>query len=91
MDIHEWPLCIKSARRKKRLVKLDLDKQLIRLSKTREHLWQQQQDLPMVPLAQPISLEAQTCSRGIITRQSFFKSTFQRAIIKSELSQMETA
>jgi hypothetical protein len=29
MDIHEWPRCIKSARRKKRLVKLDLDKQLI--------------------------------------------------------------
>jgi hypothetical protein len=53
MDIHEWPRCIKSVRRKKRLVKLDLDKQLIRLNKTREHLWQQQQDLPMVPLAQP--------------------------------------
>jgi hypothetical protein len=53
MDIHEWPRCIKSARQKKRLVKLDLDKKLIRLSKTRKYLWQQQRDLPMVPLAQP--------------------------------------
>lgn len=53
MDIHEWPRCIKSARRKKRLVKVNLDKQLISLSKTREHLWQQQWDLPMVPLAHP--------------------------------------
>lgn len=53
MDIHEWPRCIKSARRKKRVVKLDLDKRLIGLSKMREQLRQQQRDLPMVPLAQP--------------------------------------
>lgn len=53
MDIHEWPCRIKSARRKKRLVKLDFDKRLIRLSKTREQLWQQKQNLPMVPLAHP--------------------------------------
>ena len=53
MDIHEWPCRIKLARQKKRLVKQDFDKRLIGLSKTRERLWQQQRDLPMVPLAHP--------------------------------------
>jgi hypothetical protein len=53
MDTHEWPCHIKSARRKKRLVKLDFDKRLIKLSKTREQLWQQKQNLPMVPLEHP--------------------------------------
>jgi hypothetical protein len=28
MDIHDWPCRIKSARRKRRLVKLDFDKRL---------------------------------------------------------------
>jgi hypothetical protein len=53
MGTHEWPCRIKSARRKKRLVKLDFDKRLIRLSKTREELWQLKQNLPMVPLVHP--------------------------------------
>jgi hypothetical protein len=53
MDTHEWPCRIKSARRKKRLVKLDFDKRLIRLSKTREQLWQLKQNLPVVPLVHP--------------------------------------
>ncbi len=53
MDIHEWACRIKSIRRKKRLVKLDFDKHLIKLSKTREQLWQQQRNLPMVPLEHP--------------------------------------
>jgi hypothetical protein len=33
MDMHDWPYIKKSARRKKRLVKKDFDKQLIRLDK----------------------------------------------------------
>jgi hypothetical protein len=53
MDTHEWPCRIKSARRKKRLVKLDFDKRLIRLSKTREELREQKRNLPMVPLEHP--------------------------------------
>jgi hypothetical protein len=53
MDTHEWPCRIKSARRKKRLVKKDFDKRLIKLSKTRELLWEQKQNLPMVPLEHP--------------------------------------
>ncbi|MFA6249520.1 MAG: hypothetical protein WC615_21455, partial [Mucilaginibacter sp.] len=53
MDIHEWLCRIKSARRKRRLVKTDFDKRLIKLSKTREQLWQQKQNLPMVPLEHP--------------------------------------
>ena len=57
MDTHEWPCRIKSARRKKRLVKLDFDKRLIRLSKTREELQEQKRNLPIVPLEHP-------CQRG---------------------------
>jgi len=53
MDIHECPYRIKSVRRKKRLVKLDFDKNLIRLSKRRNQLWQLKRDLPMVPLEHP--------------------------------------
>jgi len=53
MDIHELPYRIKSARRKKRLVKTDQDKQLIRLYKKRSELWEQQRMLPMVPLESP--------------------------------------
>jgi len=53
MDTHEWPCRIKSARRKKRLVKLDFDKRLIRLSKTREELQEQKRNLPIVPLEHP--------------------------------------
>jgi len=53
MDPHEWPRCIKSARRKKRLVKKDRDKQLIQLDKRRDELWKQRNLLPMVPLENP--------------------------------------
>ncbi|MHA4893323.1 hypothetical protein ACXZ1K_01125 [Pedobacter sp. PWIIR3] len=53
MDTQEWPRCIKSARRKRRLVKSDRDKKLLQLHKRREELRQQKRALPMVPLEQP--------------------------------------
>ena len=53
MDTHEWPCRIKSARRKKRLVKTDRDKQLIQLSKRRGELWHQRRQLPPVALERP--------------------------------------
>jgi hypothetical protein len=53
MDIHEWSCRIKSARRKRRLVKTDRDKQLIQLCKRRAALWEQRKNLPPVPLEQP--------------------------------------
>lgn len=57
MDIHEWPRCIKSARQKRRLVKTDRDKQLIKLDKRRNKLWEQQRLLPMVPYNTLISVD----------------------------------
>jgi hypothetical protein len=53
MNTHEWPCRIKSARRKRRLVKTDRDKQLIQLDKRRTELWQQKKLLPLVPLEVP--------------------------------------
>ncbi len=53
MDIHDWPYIKKSARRKKRLVKKDFDKQLIRLDKLRDSLREKRRKLPMVPLENP--------------------------------------
>jgi len=53
MDIHEWPCRIKSTRRKRRLVKIDRDKQLIQLYKRRKELWDQQARLPWVALEEP--------------------------------------
>ena len=53
MDTYELPYRIKSVRRKKRLVKTDSDKQLIKLSKRRSELWEQQRLLPVVPLENP--------------------------------------
>jgi len=53
MDIHEWPRFIKSARRKRRLVKTDRDKQLIQLDKRRDELWEQKKLLPKVALEHP--------------------------------------
>jgi len=53
MDTHQWNCRIRSARQKKRIVKADRDKQLIQLEKKRAELWQQQMNLPMVPLEQP--------------------------------------
>jgi hypothetical protein len=53
MDMHDWPYIKKSARRKKRLVKKDFDKQLIRLDKRRGILWATRYKLPMVPLENP--------------------------------------
>lgn len=53
MDIHDWPYIKKSARRKKRLVKKDFDKQLRQLSKKRQELSDQISDLPPVILDKP--------------------------------------
>ncbi|RKR83051.1 hypothetical protein BDD43_3251 [Mucilaginibacter gracilis] len=53
MNTHEWPRCIKTARRKRRLVKTHRDKQLIQLYKRRKELWEQRALLPMVPLEYP--------------------------------------
>ncbi|MDN5284637.1 MAG: hypothetical protein JWR38_911 [Mucilaginibacter sp.] len=53
MNTHEWPCRIKSARRKRRLVKTDRDKQLIQLYKRRKELWEQQAQLPWVVLEEP--------------------------------------
>jgi hypothetical protein len=53
MDKQEWPCRIKSARRKRRLVKTDHDKQLIQLDKRRSELWDQRNKLPLVPLGYP--------------------------------------
>lgn len=53
MNTHEWPCRIKSARRKKRLVKQHRDKQLIQLDKRRDELWHKRQNLPPVPLEHP--------------------------------------
>jgi len=53
MDNHEWLYRIKSARRKRRLVKTDRDKQLIQLSKQRDELSLQRRLIPLVPLEQP--------------------------------------
>jgi len=53
MDTHEWPCRIVSARRKKRLVKTHRDKQLIKLNKRRNELWDRRRLLPPIPLEQP--------------------------------------
>lgn len=53
MDPLEWPYRLRTARQKKRLVKKDFDKQLIKLSRKQRELWEQQRNLPMIPLAHP--------------------------------------
>lgn len=53
MDLQDWPYRLKSARRKKRLVKKDRDKQLIQLDKQHSLLWKEKQYLPMIPLEHP--------------------------------------
>jgi hypothetical protein len=53
MDTPEWSCRIKSARRKKRLVKTDRDKRLIQLHKRRAELWRLERLMPVVPLEQP--------------------------------------
>ncbi len=58
MHTYSWPVdllsCkLKTARQKKRLVKEDQEKQLIRLYKQYRTLLQQKRNLPMVPLEQP--------------------------------------
>ncbi len=44
---------LKTARRKKQLVKKDFEKQLIQLSKVENKLWKTRRDLPLVPLEKP--------------------------------------
>ncbi|WP_345954000.1 hypothetical protein [Mucilaginibacter sp. PAMB04168] len=53
MDTPELACRIKSVRRKKRLVKTDLDKRLIQIHKRQEALWEKRRTLPWVPLDAP--------------------------------------
>ncbi|SHM52724.1 hypothetical protein [Mucilaginibacter sp. OK098] len=53
MDLQNWPYRLKSARRKKRLVRKDRDKQLIQLDKQHSLLCKEKQHLPMIPLEHP--------------------------------------
>ncbi|MFC0516840.1 hypothetical protein ACFFGT_21715 [Mucilaginibacter angelicae] len=53
MDIHDLPYRLKSARRKKRLVKDAFDKKLIELDKQRWKLRCQIRELPPIPLEKP--------------------------------------
>ncbi len=58
MDNYAWPedllhFKLKSKRQKGRLLKTDRDKQLIRLNKREDELWDNKENLPMVPLEDP--------------------------------------
>lgn len=53
MDTHEWACRIKSARRKKRLVKTDRDKQLIKLDKRIKQIDEQLRSMPIVAIDKP--------------------------------------
>lgn len=53
MDNYDWRCRIKSARRKRRLVKTDRDKQLIQLDKRKSELWKQRKELPLIELERP--------------------------------------
>jgi hypothetical protein len=53
MDIHDLPYRLKSARRKKRLIKEAFDKKLIRLDKLQDKLKSQKDALPWVLLETP--------------------------------------
>lgn len=53
MDPQEWSHRLRSARQKKRLVRKDRDKQLIRLDRKQSALWNRRRHLPMVPLEHP--------------------------------------
>ena len=53
MDLLDWPYRLKSARRKRRLVKKDRDKQLIKLHKLQDSLLQYRRNLPMIILEHP--------------------------------------
>ncbi len=53
MDPLEWPYRLRTARQKKRLVRKDLDKQLIELSRKQGELSKQRRDLPMISLRHP--------------------------------------
>jgi hypothetical protein len=53
MNLLDWPHRLKSARRKKRLVRKDYDKQLIKLDKHHHQLLYQKRHLPMIRLEHP--------------------------------------
>ncbi len=64
MDIHDWPYIKKSARRKKRLVKKDFDKQLFWLDRERQRIGDLIDKLPPIMLDKPQQ-------RGLDTRVCF--------------------
>ncbi|WP_121808072.1 hypothetical protein [Mucilaginibacter kameinonensis] len=53
MDIHDLPYRLKSARRKKRLIKEAFDKKLIQLNKLQDKLNTEKKALPWIPLEKP--------------------------------------
>ena len=53
MDTKLLPHRLKSARRKKRIQKEDLDKQLLKLDRERDHIWDNPNRVIVVPLEEP--------------------------------------
>ena len=81
MDRQDGPYRLKAARRKKRLVKKDRDKQLIQLSKLHNSLWKMKRDLPMIPLEHPYQ---KGWKRFFVLRkdiQQIKKAAFYQAIL----------
>lgn len=72
--VDEYALCtrFKSKRKKKRLVKEDFEKHLIQLRKLEKKLWQQQRDLPLVPLVIPYQKGWQ---RNFVLREDVARSS----------------
>lgn len=72
----------KTARRKKRLVKRDRDKQLIHLSKKQNELWTKRGDLPLIPLTQPYQ---RGWTRSFVLREDMARTNeaeFYQGILK---------
>ena len=80
MNEHEWPYRIKSARRKRRLVKTDRDKQLIQLDKRRSVLWKQQRNLPWEALEhQEAALPSFSSPKNLQACRTSGKTALRRA------------
>jgi hypothetical protein len=86
MYTHELSCRIKSPRRKKRLVKTDLDKQLLQFDKRRSSLWQQKMLLPLVPLDIPYQ---RGWKRSFVLRDDV-KIGLQRAFFETLLMKINT-
>jgi len=81
MDLHDLPYRLKSARQKRRLVKKDRDKQLIKLDKLQASLFEQKRKLPMIQLVHPYQ---RGWKRFFVLRKDVRqsdKATFYQAIL----------